>query len=81
MAVTLGVLSTGDGLIQIAGTVWSDANDSTCALCSAGVAYCWGLGTSGQLGNSTTTTSNTPVAVTTFGALSGVTLIQISSGS
>jgi alpha-tubulin suppressor-like RCC1 family protein len=71
---TTGVLS-GKTLSQItAGT------SHECALGSTGVAYCWGLGTSGQLGNSASATSNAPVAVTTTGALSGLTLTQITAG-
>jgi alpha-tubulin suppressor-like RCC1 family protein len=71
---TGGVLS-GKALIQItAGTTF------TCALSSVGAVYCWGLGTSGQLGNNLATTSIVPVAVTTSGVLSGLTLTQVSAG-
>ena len=72
-AWTGGVLS-GVTLTQIAtGTNFS------CALSAAGAAYCWGLGTSGQLGNNTITSSSVPVAVYTGGALAGVTLTQITA--
>jgi alpha-tubulin suppressor-like RCC1 family protein len=36
---------------------------TTCGLSTAGQAYCWGLGTSGQLGNGSTFSSRLPVAV------------------
>jgi alpha-tubulin suppressor-like RCC1 family protein len=71
---TSGVLS-GKTLIQVSG-----GSDFTCALDSAGSAYCWGLNANGELGNGSTTGSSVPVAVTTTGALSGKTLTQISVG-
>jgi Fibronectin type III domain/Regulator of chromosome condensation (RCC1) repeat len=54
---------------------------STCALGSAGAAYCWGDGASGRLGNGSTSSQDAPVAVTTSGVLSGVTLTQITAGT
>jgi len=74
-AVTVTGVLSGLTLTQI------DAGSSyTCALASTGAAYCWGLGTSGQLGNSASTTSSRAVAVTASGVLSGVTLVQITTG-
>jgi alpha-tubulin suppressor-like RCC1 family protein len=72
---------TGGALAGVTLTQISAGNTVTCALSSAGAAYCWGLGTSGQLGNNTIVTSGAPVAVYTGGALSGVTLTQISAGN
>lgn len=49
----------------------------TCALTSAGQAYCWGKNGSGQIGDNTTTTRYTPVAVSQPG---GVTFASIATG-
>jgi len=54
---------------------------STCALDSTGLAYCWGLDSSGQLGNNNTTQSPVPVAVNTSGVLAGKTLTQLAAGN
>ena len=55
---------TGGALAGVTLTQISAGDDFTCALSSAGAAYCWGLGTSGQLGtNALITQSNVPVAV------------------
>jgi len=43
-------------------------------------AMAWGNNGDGQLGNSSTMTSNLPVAVSTLGALSGKTIIALSAG-
>ena len=53
----------------------------TCALNSAGQAYCWGENWNGSLGDNSTTNRTTPVAVDTTGVLAGKTLTQISSGN
>lgn len=71
---TSGVLSGKTIKLLAAG------NDSTCAVASDNLAYCWGLGTSGQLGNAGIVSSSSPVAVSTVGALSGKTIKSISVG-
>jgi alpha-tubulin suppressor-like RCC1 family protein len=72
---TAGVLA-GKTLAQI-----SAGGNDTCALDSAGAAYCWGLNEDGELGDgSLTAPSDVPVAVDTSGVLAGKTLTQISVG-
>ena len=73
---TSGVLA-GITVTQIT----SDGGYSECALGSNGAAYCWGKNNNGQLGNNTVSNSSVPVAVSTSGVLSGVTLTQVSSGT
>ncbi|UOG67010.1 hypothetical protein LRM49_02975 [Candidatus Nanosynbacter sp. HMT-352] len=53
-------------------------SDYTCAITSEGKAYCWGYGSSGQLGNNSTTNSSTPVAVQ---MPAGVSFQSITAGS
>jgi len=69
-----GVLA-GKTLTQISGGTYD-----TCALDSAGHAYCWGRNNAGGLGDGTFTDSDVPVAVDASGVLAGRTLIQISAG-
>jgi alpha-tubulin suppressor-like RCC1 family protein len=71
---------TGGALSGVTLTQISSGTDFSCALSAAGAVYCWGLGTSGQLGDSSSSTSDAPVAVTTSGVLSGVTVVQITVG-
>jgi len=71
---TAGVLS-GKTLTQI-----TTGSGFSCALDSAGAAYCWGSDAYGQLGSNLALTLAVPVAVSTSGVLSGKTLTQISAG-
>jgi alpha-tubulin suppressor-like RCC1 family protein len=71
---TSGVLA-GRTLAQISTNFYQ-----TCAVSTAGAAYCWGGNPDGELGDGTTTDSNVPVAVDTSGALAGKTMTQISAG-
>lgn len=59
---------------------FSTGGSHVCAV-TGGVAYCWGYNNEGQLGNGTTTPSNTPVPVDTSGVLAGKTVTDISAGS
>ena len=72
---TTGVLA-GKAIKQI-----SAGFSHTCAIASDNKAYCWGSGSSGALGNNSTTNSSIPVAVNTTGVLAGKTIKQISAGS
>ena len=50
------------------------------ALCSDGTLAAWGDNSNGQLGNSSTTNSLVPIAVSNTGALAGKTVVSISAG-
>ena len=72
---TSGVLA-GKSITQVV-----VGDQTSCALSTDGQVFCWGVGTSGQLGNNAAITSSTPVAVDTTGALLGKTVRQISAGA
>lgn len=66
---------SGDVTAIVAGT------STTCAI-AGGLGYCWGLGSSGQLGNAATTgTNRNAVPVARSGGLGGSTLTAITTGS
>jgi alpha-tubulin suppressor-like RCC1 family protein len=54
----------------------SAGGDHSCGVTTVGAAYCWGFNDSGQLGNGSTTQSNTPVAVA-----GGLAFATVSAGS
>jgi alpha-tubulin suppressor-like RCC1 family protein len=56
-------------------------DNSTCIALTTGLINCWGLNSSGQLGNASTTVSTVLVSVVSSGALSGKTPIDIEVGS
>ena len=72
---TSGVLS-GKTIIGIA-----SGGVHTCVIASDNQAYCWGGNYDGQLGDNSTTQSDTPVAVYTSGVLAGKTTKSISAYS
>lgn len=57
----------------------SAGDHHTCAIASDDQAYCWGIGTYGELGNSYQQVNNYPTAVFTYGALAGKTVKTIKS--
>src|SRR5665648_529813 len=59
----------------------SVGTNHTCVIASDDQVYCWGLNSSGQLGNNSTNQSMVPVAVNTTGVLSGKTIKAITAGS
>jgi len=71
---------TGGALSGVTLTAITAGYDYTCALSSAGAVYCWGYNNYGQLGNNSNMNSSVPVAVSASGALSGVSVTQISAG-
>lgn len=55
-------------------------SEHSLALCSNGTIAAWGRNHAGQLGDSSTTTSNVPVLVDATGVLSGKTVIAVDAG-
>ena len=70
------VLVTGALVGKVVRSI-STGDNYNCAITTDGLAYCWGLNDDGQLGNSSTTSSSTPVAVT----LNGLTIKTIATGA
>jgi alpha-tubulin suppressor-like RCC1 family protein len=70
-----GVLS-GKTVISVAA-----GNSHSLVLCADGTLASWGLNSSGQLGNNSTTNRSTPVLVTQSGVLSGKTVVFVAAGN
>jgi alpha-tubulin suppressor-like RCC1 family protein len=66
----------------MSGTVTSisSGTETTCATAS-GKNYCWGEGSSGQLGNTASADATSPVAVSAQGALAGMTASDVATGA
>ncbi|HEY1085289.1 MAG TPA: hypothetical protein VGE34_01010 [Candidatus Saccharimonadales bacterium] len=76
VAVAQGAMPAGATFRQI-----STGGSYSCGIASDNKAYCWGFNSSGQLGDGTTTTRTTPVAVAQGAMPAGATFRQISTGS
>jgi uncharacterized delta-60 repeat protein len=75
VAVSTAGLLAGKTVVDLAA-----GQNHSVALCSDGTLVAWGQGTSGQLGNGTTTDSPVPVAVTLTGPLAGKTIVALAAG-
>ena len=76
--VAVATDATRDAFARIAG-----GTAHTCAVTTAGKAYCWGLGNAGRLGTGSETNQLTPVAVVTGTGLTDTNVVKgaISAGS
>ncbi|MCX6875987.1 MAG: cadherin-like beta sandwich domain-containing protein [Verrucomicrobia bacterium] len=59
----------------------SSGYSHTLVLCADGTLAAWGAGSSGELGNGTSTSSNVPVPVDQSGVLAGKTVVAIATGN
>jgi alpha-tubulin suppressor-like RCC1 family protein len=74
LAVSTAGALDGKTLLQVTAGFYD-----TCALDTAGAAYCWGDNSDGQLGDQHTANAVVPARVDASGAIAGRALIQISS--
>ena len=77
-SVPMSVLSAG-ALQGKTFTHIEAGSNHACGIAS-GTAFCWGYNQSGQLGNNTSSSTSTPVAVATTGALAGKVVTALSVG-
>lgn len=75
VAVTMSGVLLGRTVVAVA-----CGQNHTLALLADGAVAAWGLNTSGQLGNGSTTASNVPVLVSTAGLLNGKRVVEIAAG-
>jgi alpha-tubulin suppressor-like RCC1 family protein len=73
--ITGGALPAGATVTDVA------VGESSACLVADGLPYCWGSNGRGQLGDGTTTTSRTPVAVAATTTLAGFTSSDVSVGA
>ncbi len=75
VAVAQGAMAAGTIV-----TYTAAGGNSSCALTSTGLVYCWGYGASGALGRGVTTNSFTPVAIVAGSIPGGVTATKLAAG-
>lgn len=75
-AVTVAGVLAGKNVTSIAAGGYN-----SCVIADDNAIYCWGQGTSGQLGNNNNVSSGSPVAVDMTGALSGKLIQTVSVGT
>jgi prepilin-type N-terminal cleavage/methylation domain-containing protein len=76
VAVTVSGVLNGKTITDIA--MGGNVNADTVCVIADSAPFCWGFGGNGQIGNGTTTSTNSlPVATTTSGVLSGKTVTDV----
>jgi alpha-tubulin suppressor-like RCC1 family protein/signal transduction histidine kinase len=73
-------VDTSDALLNKKLLSIQAGSNTTCAVASDNHAYCWGIGSSGQLGNNSTLIARSPVAViSNTGALAGLSILSVAT--